>query len=249
MRALGFRLALTRVFEMADMGDCLAERGLEVGEVNWLGQEVERAPVHGRADIGHVAIGGDDHGGKLRRLFLELGEQRQSVHARHVDVGDDHVEIALVGEQSQGLHAIAREPECDRALFDLTAEPLPDQVFKVGLRSTASHRSSAEPTGEMTGVTLSGSTVASNQVFESSGGRALIPNAKGRRETQVSLDGSADPLVKDRQSDTKIDIVTTPVPTVVEPPRHSRQRNIMARYVFGEELRPGERWKRRLITR
>jgi hypothetical protein len=116
-------------------------------------------------------------------------------------------------------------------------------------RSTASHRSSAEPTGEMTGVTLSGSTVASNQVFESSGGRALIPNAKGRRETQVSLDGSADPLVKDRQSDTKIDIVTTPVPTVVEPPRQSRQRNIMARYVFGEELRPGERWKRRLITR
>jgi hypothetical protein len=116
-------------------------------------------------------------------------------------------------------------------------------------RSTASHRSSSEPTGEMTGVTLSGSTVASNQVFESSGGRALIPNAKGRRETQVSLDGSADPLVKDRQSDTKIDIVTTPVPTVVEPPRQSRQRNIMARYVFGEELGPGERWKRRLLTR
>jgi len=101
----------------------------------------------------------------------------------------------------------------------------------------------------MTGVTLSGSTVASNQVFESSGGRALIPNAKGRRETQVSLDGSADPLVKDRQSDTKIDIVTTPVQTVVEPTRQSRQRNIMARYVFGEELGPGERWKRRLITR
>ena len=93
----------------------------------------------------------------------------------------------------------------------------------------------------MTGVTLSGSTAASNQVFESSGGRAM-----GRRETQVALDGSADPLVKDRQSDTKIDIVTTPVPIVVEPPR---QRNIMARYVFGEELRPGERWKRRLITR
>jgi hypothetical protein len=129
--AISRRSALTRVFEVADMGDCLAERGLEVGDVNWLGQEVERAPVHGRAGIGHVAIGGDDHGGKLRRLFLQLGEQRQSVHARHVDIGNDHVEIALVGEQSQGLHAIAREPECDRALFDLTAEPLPDQVFKV----------------------------------------------------------------------------------------------------------------------
>ena len=73
----------------------------------------------------------------------------------------------------------------------------------------------------MTGVTLSGSRVASNEVFESSYGPALIPNAKGRRETQVSLDGSADPLVNDRQSDKKIDIVTTPVPTVVEPPRES----------------------------
>jgi hypothetical protein len=102
-------------------------------------------------------------------------------------------------------------------------------------RSTASHRSSAEPTGEMTGVTLSGSTVASNQVFESSGGRALIPNAKGRREPQVSLDGSADPLVKDRQSDTKIDIVTTPVPTVAQrpSPRQRPQRRWLARRLFG----------------
>ena len=28
----------------------------------------------------------------------------------------------------------------------------------------------------------------------------------------------------------------------------SRKRTIMARYVFGEELKPGERWKRRLLT-
>ena len=129
------------------------------------------------------------------------------------------------------------------------SESSPIEITAVQETRSTAHRSSSEPTGEMTGVTLSGPTVASNQVFESSGGRALIPNAKGRRETQVSLDGSADPLVKDRQSDTKIDIVTTPVPTVVEPPRQSRQRNIMARYVFGEELGPGERWKRRLITR
>jgi hypothetical protein len=64
--------------------------------------------------------------------------------------------------------------------------------------------------------------------------------------TGVTPTGSVDPLVKDRQSDTKIDIVTRPLPTVVEPPRQSRQRNTMARYVFGEELRPGERWKRLL---
>ena len=28
----------------------------------------------------------------------------------------------------------------------------------------------------------------------------------------------------------------------------SRKRTIMARYVFGDELKPGERWKRRLLT-
>jgi hypothetical protein len=132
MRALGFRLPLARVLEVGDMRDRLAERGLEVGKVNRLGEEVERASVHGCANIGHVAIGRDDHGRELRRFFLQLGEQRQSVHARHVDVGDDHIEIALLGEQSQGLHPIPREPECDRTVFDLTAKPLPDQVFQVG---------------------------------------------------------------------------------------------------------------------
>jgi hypothetical protein len=59
------------------MGDRLADRGLEVGEVDWLGQEVERATVHGRADIRHVTISGDNHGRKLCRLVLQLGEKRE----------------------------------------------------------------------------------------------------------------------------------------------------------------------------
>jgi len=163
----------------------------------------------------------------------------------------------LLSSPSSDLTSVPQSPRRARASgggdqtkeLPRNSESSPIEITAVQeTRSTASHRSSSEPTGEMTGVTLSGST-ASNRVFESSGGRALIPNAKRRRETQVSLDGSADPLVNDRQSDTKMDIVTTPIPTVVEPPRQSRQRNIMARYVFGEELGPGERWKRRLITR
>ena len=39
MRALSFRLALARVLEVGDMGDRLAERSLEVGKVNRLGQK------------------------------------------------------------------------------------------------------------------------------------------------------------------------------------------------------------------
>jgi hypothetical protein len=112
----------------------------------------------------------------------------------------------------------------------------------------ASYRSSGEPPDEITGVSPSAPTMAPNQGLKSSGGPALTPKAKRRRQTQVSLDSSAEPLVSDRQS-TKVDFTTTRVSIVVELPRQSRQRNIMGRYVFGDELKPGERWKRRPINR
>lgn len=112
-----------------------------------------------------------------------------------------------------------------------------------GTESTASHRSSAEPADEITGVAPSESTGAPNCA------RALIPKAKRRRETQDSPHGNAEPMAKDLQSAAKVDFVTTPAPTVVEPPRQSRRRNIIGRYVFGDEFGPGERWKRRLMNR
>ncbi len=133
MRAFGRRLSFAGVLEGGDMGDRLSDGRLEVGEIDRLGEEVERAPVHRSADVRHVAISRDDHGRKPGRLVLQLGEQGESIHARHVDVGDDHIEIGVLGEEGQRLHAVAREPESNRAVLDLAAELLRDQVFEIGL--------------------------------------------------------------------------------------------------------------------
>ena len=133
VRPLRGRLTRARVAQGRDMRDRLADGRLEIGEVDRLRQEVERAPVHRRADIRHVAVSRDDHGREPGRLLLQLGEQGEPVHARHVDVGDDHVEIAVFGEKGQRLHAVAREAENDRAVLDLTAKLLPHQVFEIGL--------------------------------------------------------------------------------------------------------------------
>ena len=115
------------------MGDRLAHGGLEVGEVDRLGQEVEGAAVHRGADIGHVAVGRDDHGREPGRFVLQLGEQGQPIHARHVDVGHDHVEVAVFGQEGQRLDAVAGEAERNRPVLDLAAELLPDQVLEIGL--------------------------------------------------------------------------------------------------------------------
>ena len=61
------------------------------------------------------------------------GEEGESVHARHVDVGHDHVEVRILGEEGQRFLPVAREAEGDRALLDLTAKLLPDEVFEIGL--------------------------------------------------------------------------------------------------------------------
>ena len=73
----------------------LGDGGFQVGEIDRLGQKIERAAVHGGADIAHVAIGRDDDGRNLFARLLQLLQQRQPVHPRHVDIGDDHVDVAV----------------------------------------------------------------------------------------------------------------------------------------------------------
>src|SRR5713226_8447768 len=48
-----------RLAHHLDMTDGLVDRGFEIGKINRLGQEIERAAVHRGADIAHIAIGGD----------------------------------------------------------------------------------------------------------------------------------------------------------------------------------------------
>jgi hypothetical protein len=55
-------------------------------------------------------------------------------------------------------------------------------------------------------------------------------------------------LPNDQRSPLGTDSPAT-LPSIVDDrPPQSRKRTIIARYVFGDALKPGERWKRRLLT-
>ena len=86
MGAFGVQLAAMRLAHHLDVTDGLLYRQFEIGEINWLDQEVERPAIHRCADVAHVAIGGDNDGRYLVVSFLQLPQQREAVHPRHVDV-------------------------------------------------------------------------------------------------------------------------------------------------------------------
>ena len=65
--------------------------------------------------------------------LLQLLQQRQAVHARHVDVAHHHVDVAVGVEHGQRLQPVTGEQEAQRAVADLAAEFLDDQRLEVGL--------------------------------------------------------------------------------------------------------------------
>jgi hypothetical protein len=115
--------------------------------------------------------------------------------------------------------------------------------------STASRQPSSVQSGEGAGVSPRVATTAQSEVVGDSGGLAL--RAKAKRCDQIPIsrnDVRAKPLPHDQRSAMGTDSPAT-LPSMVDdrsPPRP--KRTIMARYVFGDELKPGERWKRRLLT-
>ena len=103
----------------------------EVEKIDRLGQEIEGAAVHGGADIGHVAIGRDDDGRELFLVLLQLLEERQPVHPRHVDVGNHHVDVAVGLQHGQGFDTVAGEKKADRPVANLVPELLLDERLQV----------------------------------------------------------------------------------------------------------------------
>jgi hypothetical protein len=132
----------------------------------------------------------------------------------------------------------SKSPQNSESWSDQTA-PLVDNL------SAASLRSSGVPLDEGTGA----SPIAPSQIGEkNAGGLALRSKAKRRDKMPTSFDDSkATPSLKDQRFRTGTDSLPTPLPSIDESSRQSRKRTIMGRYVFGDELKPGERWKRRLL--
>jgi len=115
--------------------------------------------------------------------------------------------------------------------------------------STKARQTLSVKSDEGAGVSSSVSTTAQSQVGRDSGGLALSAKAKRRDKIAVSRDDARAKLLSiDQRSAIGPDSPATLSSKIDDRSPQSRKRTIMARYVFGDELKPGERWKRRLLT-
>ena len=134
----------------------------------------------------------------------------------------------------------SKAPRSSEASSDLTAHMSESP-------SVASH--------QVTGISLSDATAGSsgiptataNRVVGNSGGPAPHPKAKRRVQIPIALDArSASVSAKDQRSIAQTDSVGMVKTRDDDVSRPNRKRTIMGRYVFGDEPKLGERWKRRL---
>jgi len=120
--------------------------------------------------------------------------------------------------------------------------PLADQL------SAASFQSTDVQPDEGIGISRGDSTMAPGQVDGNSGGLARRAKPKRRDNIPSFLDdGGVVPLPIDRPTTARTDSLAMPPSSVDERSPQARKRTIMGRYVFGDELKPGECWKRRLL--
>ena len=134
----------------------------------------------------------------------------------------------------------SKAPRSSEASSDLTAHMSESP-------SVASH--------QLTGISLSDATAGSsgiptataNRVVGNSGGPAPHPKAKRRIQIPIALDARTPSVsAKDQRSIAQTDSVGMVKTRDDDVSRPSRKRTIMGRYVFGDEPKLGERWKRRL---
>jgi hypothetical protein len=113
---------------------------------------------------------------------------------------------------------------------------------------TASRRRSRVQSDEGAGASPRGQTGPPSRVGGVSPDLALSAKAKRVGKIATSRDDvRAEPLHDDQRSTTRTDSPGPPSSRVDGRSPESRKRTIVARYVFGNALGPGERWKRRLV--
>ena len=115
--------------------------------------------------------------------------------------------------------------------------------------SAKSCKTSSVQSGEGAGVSPRVATTAQSQVVGDSSGLGL--GAKPKRRDKAAISGNdvrAKLLSIDQRSAIGPDSPAALSSKIDDRSPQSRKRTIMARYVFGDELKPAERWKRRLLT-
>ena len=115
--------------------------------------------------------------------------------------------------------------------------------------STAYRRTSSAQRDDGAGASLRVATTAPRQVARESSSLALRPKANRSDKAAISRDDvRAKPLPNDQRSAMGTELSGPLSSRSDDPSSQTRKRTIMARYVFGAEPKPGERWKRRLLT-
>ena len=103
----------------------------EVLEVDGFCDEVKCAAVHRRTDVFHVAVGGDHDGTDFGVNVGDLLQEGEAVHAGHVNVRKDHINIFVLVEACQGFIAIVSEDKFVLAAADVAAHTLEHEGLEV----------------------------------------------------------------------------------------------------------------------
>ena len=126
-------LLLRGVYELI-LGDGFFDCKAEVVEVYGLGCKVERAAVHSLTDVAHIAVCAHHHafeGGVAH--FVDFSQKCESVHLRHIDVGEDDLDVGVFGQHHQRLQSVVSEEKFVLALADFAAEILRQQRLQIRL--------------------------------------------------------------------------------------------------------------------
>ena len=166
------------------------------------------------------------------------------------------VQDELLSAASSNPKSRARKPPLVRARKDKeqtstaprNSEASSDRKAQMAERASVA---SNQPTGMSASDSTAGSsgipTLTANPVVGNSGGPAPRPKAKRRVQIPIALDARrATVSAKEQRSTTQTDSLGALKTRVDDVSRPNRKRTIMGRYVFGDQLKPGERWKRRL---
>ena len=127
-------MRLLRLMHEVNLFDSLLNRPAQIFHINRFRGKVEGTIIHGLANVLHVTVGThhDDAQCSVAHL-VHLGQQRQAVHFRHIDVAKDNLNIWVVIQDSKGLQSVVGKEELILPTANLAAEVLFHQQLQRSL--------------------------------------------------------------------------------------------------------------------
>jgi hypothetical protein len=110
---------------------CLGDGRSQIVDVERLDLEVEGSAHHGGADVGHVAVGGEHDRLRRHRHRFQPRQQLETVHPRHVQVGDDHLDVGIGLDDVERIARARCAVQPDRLRSELASQPQLEQAADV----------------------------------------------------------------------------------------------------------------------